>query len=367
MRLRKLEIKNFRNYNQQQLEPGFSLNVFCGANAQGKTNVLEAIYLACTGRSFRTFKDSEIINWEKDFALISADFATGASEVALKVLLTAGQKKITINGAPAKGFPFGWPGAILFTPDSLNIIKGSPQSRRSFIDLEIGPLDHQYNYSLRSYQRVLLQRNNLLKEIREDQEKTALLETWNKQFCLYGAKIVRARLSLLQQLNKVVKGIYSELTQGGEEISFRYNSSVKVKPGIEEKDLVSSFAQSLKENEKEEIYRGQSGCGPHRDDLIFFINEKEARTYGSQGQQRSLSLALKLSLLKMWYNEAREYPLLLMDDVMSELDEKRQKELLNIVGAEAQTFISSSVLSDLRAGPGAVVKSFIVKDGKIEG
>ena len=365
MRLRKLEIKNFRNYSQQLFEPCPSLNIISGDNAQGKTNIIEAIYFACAGRSFRTFKEGEMINWEGDFALIRAYFETAERELEIKITLTEGQKKIKINEAPAKRFPFGWPGAIIFTPDSLNVIKGSPQIRRSFLDLEMGPINNQYDYSLKSYQRVLQQRNNLLRDIKEGKENTELLKTWNNQLSLYGSKIISFRLMLLNNLNKKVKRIYSELTQGSEDISFRYNSSLKIRRGMDEKEIIKSYEKAIGENEKEDIYRGQSLIGPHRDDIIFLINKKEARTYGSQGQQRSLILALKLSLIEMWYNVVGEYPILLMDDVMSELDETRQKELLRIIGGNVQTFISSSVFSDISIVKEPEKKCFVVREGVI--
>ena len=365
MRLRKLELKNFRNYAQQVFEPCGSLNIISGDNAQGKTNILEAIYLTCTGKSFRSLRDTEMISWDNEFSLISAFYETAGHEMELRLLLEGGQKKIKINGAPSKGLPFGWPGIVLFTPDDLNIVKGSPQTRRYFFDTEIGVLDNQYSHYLNRYQRILQQRNNLLKETREGKKDQELMDTWNKQFSVYGAKIIKTRMVLLKKVNYFVRTIYRQLTGGKEEISFRYSSSIKIEQEMEEKEIINLFNRVINEVEKDEIYRGQSLIGPHRDDIIFFINGKETRIYGSQGQQRSLILAFKLALLKMWYNEAREYPILLLDDVMSELDEIRQKELLKIISNDVQTFISSSIFTDINTAAELIKMNFVVKEGTI--
>lgn len=365
MRLRTLEITRFRNYYQQRFEPCTALNVIIGDNAQGKTNIIEAIYLACTGRSFRAKRDSEMIMWDEGYSQIRALFETAGQELEVWIHLSEGQKKIQVNGSQSKGFPFGWPGVVLFTPDDLNIIKGYPQIRRGFLDTEIGALNNQYSYTLNRYQRVLQQRNNLLKEAREGRKDAASLATWNKQFSLYGSRIISIRLILLKKLNQTVTRIYRQLTEGNEETGFRYSSSIKIKKGMEEQEIAALFGCFIKENEREEIQRGQSIIGPHRDDIIFLINEKEARTYGSQGQQRSLILALKLALLKMWYNETREYPILLLDDVLSELDNQRQRELMRIISSDTQTFISSSNFSDINTDVVMEKSNFQVKKGEI--
>ena len=365
MRLNKIELHNFRNYNRQFIDPCPSLNIISGDNAQGKTNIIEAIYLACTGRSFRSLRDNEMISWEGEYALISAMFDTAGSELELKLLITPSQKKIKVNNVHSKRMPFGWPGIVLFTPDDLDIIKGAPQRRRNFFDIEVGVLDNQYSYTLNRYQRVLQQRNQLLKEFREGKTDAESLETWNNQFISYGSKIIKTRIELLKKVNYTVKNIYRELTGGKEETDFRYSSSIKIEKEMTENDIRNRFRQVISEIRKEEIYRGQSLVGPHRDDIIFFINRKEARTYGSQGQQRSLILALKLALLKVWYNEIREYPILLLDDVMSELDKVRQRELLRIISNDVQTFISSSVFSDINTAAEIEKKCFVISEGKI--
>ncbi|MDF9407746.1 DNA replication/repair protein RecF [Pelotomaculum isophthalicicum JI] len=365
MRLQRLELTNFRNYLHGNIEPGFSLNVLNGDNAQGKTNILESIYLACTGKSFRTIKESEIINWQCDFSLISCLFESAGRELDLKILLTPGQKKIKVNGALARGYPLGWPGVVLFTPDDLVIVKGSPQERRRFLDLEIGPLNHQYGHYLIRYQRVLTQRNNLLREIRDKKCDSESLQTWNEQFCQYGSKIIFLRIALLKKVNPVIKNIYRELTGGVEEIGIRYLSSLRIDNITSEQEIINHFNVELSAVKNEEIARGQSLIGPHRDDLVFLINKKEAKVYGSQGQQRTIVLVLKLAQIQMWNNEIGEYPILLLDDVLFELDHARQNALFCKIKDNVQTFITSNIVKDIGTGHNLNKKLFIVREGKI--
>jgi len=365
LRLEHLELTNFRNYLRENIEPGFLLNILNGENAQGKTNILESIYLVCTGRSFRTSKESEIINWKSDFSVISCLFESAGRKLALKVSLTPGQKKIKINGAPVRGYPFGWPGVVLFTPDDMAIIKGSPQERRRFLDLEMGPFNNQYGYCLNRYQRILVQRNNLLREIRERKRNNESLQAWNEQLVQYGSKIIFMRLILLKKANPVVQNIYRELTGGVEEINIRYLSSLKIGNLTSEQEIFDRFNNDLFAVKNEEIERGQSLIGPHRDDLVFLVNGKEARIYGSQGQQRTIVLVLKLAQIQMWNDEIGEYPILLLDDVLFELDNTRQNALFNKIKDKVQTFITSTEVKDIDVSDSIGKRIFVVREGKI--
>jgi len=365
LRLQRLELINFRNYLRENIEPGFLLNILNGENAQGKTNILESIYLACTGKSFRTLKESEIINWKNDFSLINCLFESAGRELALQVLLTPGQKKIKVNGTRIRGYPLGWPGVVLFTPDDMVIVKGPPQERRRFLDLEIGPFDHQYGYCLNRYQRILAQRNNLLREIRDRKRNSESLQVWNDQFCQYGSKIIYLRLKLLKKANPVIQNIYRELTGGMEEINIRYLSSLKIDYLTSEQEIIDQFNTSISAVKKEEIERGQSLIGPHRDDLVFLINGKEARVYGSQGQQRTIVLVLKLAQIQIWNDEIGEFPILLLDDVLFELDKARQNALSDKIKNRVQTFITSTEVKNIGAGDNYGKKFFTVHEGKI--
>jgi len=365
LRLQRLEISSFRNIDHQCLEPGPGINIFGGSNGQGKTNILEAIFFACVGKSFRAFRDNEMIQWEREYALINGLFTTTGRDFELVLMQAAGSKKIRVNGSAAKGYPMGWPGVVLFTPEDLEIIKGSPQRRRDFFDQEIGPVNNQYRYYLSNYQRVVQQRNNLLRDIREGSGNKDSLAAWDEQLIGYGVKIIKDRMILLNRVSNEVRKIYRELTRGTEEISLRYGSTLEIDSNLQEEEIATRFREALLQAKREEIARGQTVIGPHRDDLIFFINGKEIRLYGSQGQHRSLVLALKLTMAQIWYNEIGEFPILLLDDVMSELDAHRQGALLKRILNNGQSFITSSVFTDIETGTAVAKKNFIVQNGAI--
>lgn len=363
MYLKRLELTNFRNYRRQVIEPDSSLNILIGQNAQGKTNILEAVYLPCSGRSFRTAREREIIQWESEFSFINCLFETDRRQIEIKVRLSPGQKKIEVNGVMARGYPLGWPGVVLFTPDDLVMVKGSPGERRRFLDLEVGPFHPQYRHYLGLYNRVLSQRNNLLREIRGKKIRNDSLQPWNEQFCLYGSKILFLRLDLLKRLIPGIRSLHHELTGGAEALEVRYLSSIKIDKLSSEEEIIRRFKEEIKVKEEEEIARAQSLVGPHRDDLCFFINGSDARIYGSQGQQRTIVLTLKVSQIQQWKNEMDEYPVLLLDDVLFELDTSRRQALLNRVSGKVQTFITATGIEDFDIGCG--FKKYNVKEGKI--
>lgn len=365
MLLKRLELNNFRNYGKQVITPDPLFNIITGVNAQGKTNILESIFIALTGRSFRTVKEKEIISWESNFSYIKGLFETKGRSVEVKVLLQPGNKKIEVNGVSTRGYPMQWPGVVLFTPDDMIMIKGSPQERRRFLDYEIGPFKNQYSHFLGLYNRVLFQRNKLLKEIRDRKNKNRSLDVWNEQLCRYGAKIISMRMDLLKKMVPTTRGLHRIFTGGAEEIDIRYISSIGIKNHAGEEEIYSQFRNSLKIIEDDEISRAHSLMGPHRDDLLILINGSDARIYGSQGQQRTVVLTLKITQIKQWNKEMDEYPILILDDVMFELDSNRRQELLKHVSGLAQTFVSSSGEEKINFIKGYTKKIFKVKSGKI--
>jgi len=365
LHLKRLELTNFRNYLQQTMEPGPLFNIITGKNAQGKTNILESIYLGCTGKSFRTLREKEMINRNSKFSLISCLFETGGRELDVRVLLAPGQKKIKVNGALARGYPAGWPGVVLFTPGDIVIVRGSPQERRHFLDSEIGPFCSQYSYYFNRFQRVLSQRNNLLREIRDKRIRGESLRAWDEQLIQYGSKIIFMRMVLLKKLNPVIQSLYYELTGGIERINMRYLSSLKADNFSNEQEIYIQFNDGLSRIKNLEIERAQSLIGPHRDDLAFLIDGNDARVYGSQGQQRTIVLALKIAQVQMWNNEIGEYPILLLDDVLFELDNSRQNALLDKVAGITQTFITSTRPENINIDGSFDKKFYTVKEGSI--
>lgn len=364
MYLKHLELTNFRNYDRQEIEPDQFFNIIYGPNAQGKTNILESIYISCTGKSFRTQREIEIIRWESNFSYVNSLFETKSRQIEVRIVMKHGKKNVEVNGVRTRGQPLGWPGVVLFTPDDLIMIKGSPQERRRFLDLEIGPFNPQYGHYLGLYNRVLSQRNNLLREIKEKKIKSDSLEIWNEQLCRYGAKLLFMRMELLKKLSPIVSNIHNELTGGTEKLDLRYLSSLKLS-GSTEEDFYTQFIKELEAVKVEEVYRAQSLIGPHRDDLSVLINGADTRIYGSQGQQRTVVLTLKISVIMNWYKELNEYPILLLDDVLFELDESRRKALFNQVVGLAQTFVTSTGKDKQDLGNGFSSKEFSVKSGKI--
>lgn len=365
MYLRRLELVNFRNFNRQVIEPGIFFNIFTGMNAQGKTNILESIYFACTGKSFRTAREKEIINWESDHAFIDCLFETERRNIEVKILLRPGKKKVDINGVLARGYPLGWPGVVLFTPDDLKIIKGSPQERRRFFDLEIGPFHPRYSYYLGRYNRVLSQRNILLRGIKEKRIKSKSLKAWNEQFCYYGSKILFLRFYLLKKFCPFIKDLHRQLTGGKEDIDIRYHSSLNISGLTAVEDIYARFFEELQRIENEEIARAQSLIGPHRDDLSILINGADARIYGSRGQVRTIVITLKISQIQLWYEELNEYPVMLMDDVLSELDSDRRQFFLEKLNGLVQTFITTTGIEDFKINHSFVNKMYSVSEGNI--
>ncbi|MDD4335108.1 MAG: DNA replication/repair protein RecF [Desulfotomaculaceae bacterium] len=365
MYLKRLEVANLRNYSSQVVVPDLFFNIFSGSNAMGKTNLLEAIYLSCTGKSFRTPRESEIISWQKEFSYINSLFETNTRQVEVRVELLPGKKRIEVNGVLTRGYPQGWPGVVLFKPEDLVLVKGSPSERRRFLDLEFGPFHPQYSYLLGQYNRVLMQRNNLLREIKDNKEKISSLQVWNEQFCQYGARLLSLRIEIFKLLSPLIRDIHHDLTGAKEDLDIRYLSTLKINIPASVEDIYSRFVKELQEVEEEEIKRSQTLIGPHRDDFSLYINNRDARIYGSQGQQRTIVLTLKISQILQWHKEIGEYPILLLDDVFFELDEKRRRALLKRVGCLVQTFVTTTGENKVTLKDDFTVKRFIVHTGRI--
>jgi DNA replication and repair protein RecF len=347
------------------MEPDNFFNVFSGSNAQGKTNLLESIFLCCTGKSFRTPREEEIIFWQKEFSYINCLFETNSRQVEVKVELLPGKKKITVNGVLKRGYPQGWPGVVLFKPEDLILVKGSPLDRRRFLDLEFGPFNPQYGHFLGLYSKVLFQRNNLLREIKEKKSKSDSLHVWNEQLCRYGARLLYLRIEIFKVLSPLIRNIHHDLTGEKEDLDIRYLSSLKIKGPSSEEEIYRQFLKELQGVEEEEIKRSQSLIGPHRDDFALYINNRDAKIYGSQGQQRTIVLTLKISQILQWHKEIGEYPILLLDDVLFELDESRRVALLNRVRGLVQTFVTATDENKIALKDNFAVKKFFVCSGKV--
>ncbi|MFZ7102989.1 MAG: DNA replication/repair protein RecF [Peptococcaceae bacterium] len=356
MILKSVVLENFRNYHFLELRLNNNINMLIGENAQGKTNFIEAIYYLSTGRTFRNNKDGEIINWQKDYFRIKGIIAKENinREITIDIYYDRkGTKQIKINGVKYKKLAdlFGYLQVVVFSPDDLSIIKGSPAERRKYIDLEICQLVAGYYNNIINYNKVLVQRNNLLKEIRDHNCSAETLEVWDDQFIKFGSTMIKNRLDFLKKVVPWARKIQQEITGGKEELEIKYSSLIVDNPQMELEAIEKKFKTLLEKNKKQEINKAFSIFGPHRDDIIFYINNNDLKTFGSQGQQRTGILSLKIAELKLFNYNNQEYPILLLDDVMSELDDLRREFLINIIrNNKIQTFISGANLKIIEEG-----------------
>lgn len=321
MYINKIKLQNFRNYNEQEINLNKSINVFYGDNAQGKTNILEAIFLCTFGKSFRTNKEKELIKLGKDNANVIIEYEKKDRDGKISISISD-KKQILVNGIKIKKLSelLGNINIVIFTPDDINILKGGPALRRRFLDMMIGQLKPNYVYTLNMYIKTLEQRNNYLRQIKEENKPENLLDIWNEKLIEYADIIYKYRKEFIDKIKKKINIIHKKITDEKEEINIQYISN------CESKEV---YSELLKQRRKLDIIKGFTTKGIHRDDFEIYINNKELSIYGSQGQNRTAILSLKLSELQVIYDEIEEEPILLLDDFMSELDINRRKNFLN--------------------------------------
>ncbi|MBQ7809671.1 MAG: DNA replication/repair protein RecF [Clostridia bacterium] len=326
-----LEFINYRNLSDNRIEPAEKVNVIYGNNAQGKTNLLEAVWLFSGGHSFRGAKDSELITFGKNKARLYLEFFSGKRDQKAEILYQSSKKEVIINNVKKSSAAFLSQhfSAVVFSPEHLTLIKNGPSLRRKFIDGSICQQDLRYAVRLNKYNQTLQQRNALLKEINKHKELKDTLEIWDDVLIDLGADIILKRLEFLEKLKVSAKELHEGISSGSEELEIKYcSSAIKSEEKLSKCDIICLLQKEFKRVRKEDIYLGVTNAGPHRDDLDFFINSKSARRFGSQGQQRSIVLSLKLSEARLMSEAFEEPPVVLLDDVMSELDTKRQDFLL---------------------------------------
>lgn len=345
MRIETLVLHNFRNYSRLQLSFDHHLNLFIGANAQGKTNLLEAMTFLGTGKSHRTRHEEEMVLWGADICSVAANVGYLYGESTLKITYHATERKksFNVNGLTQKKSAFsGKLTTVIFTPEDLAIVKGSPSNRRKFLDEEISKVSAVYEDDLNRYQHVIRQRNYLLKTHRKKILDSEELASWNDQLAPLAAKIVSRRISVIHRLGLLSRLAQRRLTGRTESLEINYVSSFTGENTTDLLELKESFLKKLSEKKELEARLGQTLVGPHRDDFQILLNSREARLYASQGQQRSLVLSLKMAELEFIKGETGEFPVLLFDDVFSELDEQRRFALLEAIDGRVQTFITGT-------------------------
>lgn len=338
MHIHSLELKNYRNYEYLNMNFDSGTTILYGDNAQGKTNILEAIYVSATTKSHRGSKDRDIIQFEQEESHIRTQIVKSDIMHRIDMHLRKNKNKgIAIDGLPIRksGELFGVANVIFFSPEDLSIIKNGPAERRRFLDLELCQLDKLYLYHYTNYNKVLNQRNNLLKQIYFQPALIETLDIWNQQLIQFGTELIRSRKQFIEQLNEILKEIHGNLTGGKELLQIQYEGTV------EEEE----YETLLKQKQEMDLKYQTTQCGPHRDDMSFYINDIEVRRFGSQGQQRTAALSLKLAEIEIVKQSIQDTPILLLDDVMSELDENRRDYLLHSIH-DIQTIITCTGYDD---------------------
>lgn len=352
-----IELLNYRNYGELHMDLSSGTNILYGNNAQGKTNVLEAVYICCTTKSHRGSKDKEIIRFKEEEAHIKLTLEKDSVPYRIDMHLKKNKAKgIAVNGIPIHKASelFGIANVVFFSPEDLNIIKNGPAERRRFVDLELCQLNKLYVHALVQYNKIVVQRNKLLKELTFHPDYESTLDVWDTQLISYGTQVIEYRKEFINQLNEIIRDIHYKLSGKKEKLVIVYEPNVKPE----------NFEASLIKNREQDIRQKTTLSGPHRDDITFLVNDVDIRKFGSQGQQRTAALSLKLSEIELVKKLARDYPILLLDDVLSELDSERQNQLLLSIH-HIQTMITCTGLDDFVGNRFPIDKIFKVIDGTV--
>ena len=368
MNVLSLEHENYRNLKAGEILPAGGINVICGSNAQGKTNLLEALWLFTGAHSFRGAKDSELpafanTQGERKPARLCLRFFGGGRQQTAEITIRGGRRSLALNGIPQRscGALAGVFCAVIFSPEHLSLVKDGPMYRRNFLDSAICQLRPAYVKIINQYNRILLQRNALLKDIVRHRELLDTIDIWDERLANFGSQIICERQRYVEKLSPRVREIYSGISTQKETMDLACRCTVEA-GGAGQPDVRAALRQSLREHLEEDIRMGSTGCGPHRDDLDLLINGISARAFASQGQQRSAVLALKLAEAEILGELCGEEPVILLDDVLSELDQSRQEYLLNhLVGR--QVFITCCSPENTRLLKQGMV--FSVEEGRV--
>ena len=353
MWINKIKINNFRNYNNEEINLEKNINVFYGENAQGKTNIIEAIFLCSMGKSFRAKQDKEMIKLNENNSIVEIEFFKSDRDGKIKIQL-GNRKTVFVNGIKIKKLSelLGNLNVVMFTPDDINILKGGPQNRRRFLDIMISQLKPNYMHNLSLYAKSLEQRNNYLKQIKEKNKPEEMLDIWDEKLAEYAFIISNYRNDFMEKIKNKIKKIHSEITDNREDIEIEYLTECLDK---------ENYLNLLKQRRKLDIIKSYTTKGIHRDDFNIYINKKELSIYGSQGQHRTAMLSLKLSEVNIIEDEIGEKPVLLLDDFMSELDSKRRNHFLEKIN-DTQVIITCTDKIDIEKNK---ILIYNVNDGKV--
>ena len=357
MIIESIELADFRNYETLMLTFDKGTNIFYGDNAQGKTNILEAIYVVATTKSHKGSKDKDIINFNKEESHIRAYIEKDEVKTRIDMHLRKSKSKgIAIDGQKIKKASelLGLLNVVFFSPEDLSIIKNGPAERRRFVDMELCQLDNFYLYNLNHYNKIVNQRNKLLKDLYFNPSLKETLNIWDSQLVSFGSKLIERRKLFTEQLNEIIYGIHKKLSGGKEELKIQYDPDVNME----------DFEEKLSLSQERDIRLKQTCVGPHRDDFSFYVGGIDIRKFGSQGQQRTAALSLKLSEIELVKKITKDTPVLLLDDVLSELDANRQNYLLNSIG-DIQTIITCTGLDEFINNRFEIDKIYKVSEGTV--
>lgn len=357
MIIKSIELADYRNYDSLELQFCNGTNILYGDNAQGKTNILEAIYVAATTKSHKGSKDKEIVHFGKEEAHIRVYLEKEGIERRIDMHLRNSKSKgIAVDGQKLKKAAdlLGLCNVVFFSPEDLGIIKNGPGERRRFVDMELCQLDSFYLYNLNHYNKIVNQRNILLKDMYFNPQLRETLNIWDMQLISYGSKIIERRKLFVDQLNDIIYEIHKKLSGGREELFVRYDPDAEIE----------EFEQKLTESQEKDIRAKITSVGPHRDDFSFLVGDTDIRKYGSQGQQRTAALSLKLSEIELVKRITKDVPILLLDDVLSELDSNRQNYLLNSIG-DIQTIVTCTGLEEFVNNRFEIDRIYYVVNGSV--
>ncbi len=367
MHIKNLLLKNFRNYKNEKVSFHKKVNIIIGNNAQGKTNLLEALYMMSIGKSFRTNRDQDMIMFNEKNAYFKVWCIKENSEITIDIFLDKNQKKaIKINDIKLRKNTDILENLyiVVFSPEDLKIVKDGPEKRRNFINRELCLIKPLYYHNLYKYSKIILQRNAFLKEHKYENYDKNMLEIWDNELSKYGIKIIKDRMNFIKKLNIISKEIHKNITNGKERIELIYETNVLENEDINNLEFEKIYLSKIKNHRKKDFFRGNTNIGPHKDDIRIMVNDKDIRHFGSQGQQRTASLSLKLAEIKLIKEETGEIPILLLDDVLSELDYLRQKYLISSL-KDVQLFITATEINALLKDNLTDHYIFRVFDGKI--
>lgn len=357
MIIKSIELADYRNYDFLEMNFCKGTNILYGDNAQGKTNILEAIYVSATTKSHKGSKDKEIVNFNKEEAHIRTYIEKEGVDTRVDMHLRKNKSKgIAIDGKKIKKAAdlLGLCNVVFFSPEDLSIIKNGPAERRRFVDMELCQLDNFYLYNLNHYNKIVNQRNKLLKDMYMNPDLKETLNIWDMQLVSYGSKIIERRRLFAEQLNEIIYDIHKKLSGDKEDIKILYEPDVEIE----------EFERKLKNSQDRDIKTKMTSVGPHRDDFSFMIGDIDIRKFGSQGQQRTAALSLKLSEIELVKKITKDTPILLLDDVLSELDSNRQNYLLNSIG-DIQTIITCTGLEEFVNNRFEIDRVFKVSNGTV--